>query len=510
MYKSLKVIITPIISFFFVILCFVLVTMNYLDFSFVYTMLSLYILNWISIWIVFLSKRRSEVRLSWVFVISVFPVIGMLAFFFYGREYKYKKKNRKYSIYNNTKIKYEDSQLVNKYLEFIKKNTPNFYEVFKLSYNSSLRAIYKDSEIKILDVEEHWISLIRDLMSAKKYILMTYFIFAKGKSVDLLCNLFEQKIKAGVKIYFLYDHVGTYFQNMEKIFKKLKKMGVKVHRFEKFMLPFIKGTVNYRNHRKDIIIDGKIGYTGGINMGDKYLNFSVKFGKINDFQCRISGNVVKSLELIFMNDWYFTTNQEINNIENNFYPMPDENYDNPNFIQIVDSGPTKSFSIHKNILLKLIDSAQKRIWMSTPYFIPSEDLINALIIAAKLGKDVRILIPGRTDKLFILSLTKLYASELLKYGIKIYTMNNVFNHAKIFLFDDEISINSTTNLDQRSFFVDYQTMVINYNRKINQLFSEKLEECFRLSTLLSINEINNWNFNYKLLIKILRLASPIL
>ncbi len=518
MYKLLKVLLTPILSFAFILTCILVVLIFYFKLNFVWIIFVLYLINWIFIWVIFLSKRRTDVKVSWIFAISVFPIAGVIYYLLYGRKYKFRKNNKKYFKFHHLKIKYENHSETSKNLEYLKEESNNFYEVFKLSYSYSQRGIYSNSKLEILyNGENTWISIFDAIKNAKKYILINYFILGNGEMMTFLISLLETKLKEGVTIYFLYDTVGTYFQKNEYFIHnlyKLQKLGMHVHRFQKFVIPLVTGNVSYRNHRKDIVIDGEIGFTGGINAGDNYINLSVKYGLINDVHCKITGSSVRSLQLIFMNDWYFTTKQmlkELNNYHfNTLELLSKKKPENLNLIQVVDDGPIFKESIHKDILLKLISNSKDRIWISTPYFIPPEEIINQLIIAAKLGKDVRILIPGKTDKIFLLDLSLLYIKPLLKYGIKIYQTNNVFNHAKIFLFDDKISIVSTTNLDNRSLFVDYQTMVINYNQKINKEFAQKWEKYFELSILLDIDNFKNINRFYKLFLYSIKIFSPIL
>ncbi len=516
MYKALKVIITPIISIVFILALYLFIMIYYLDFNFMYIVFILYLLNWLTIIIIFFSKRRAEVKLSWIFVVSIFLFIGMFAYFLYGRDYRHKRKNQKYNIYSNININYENQETTKFNLETLYKINSELAELFHINNLVTNRGIYNNTKIKILEPEESWINIINDISKAKKYILITYFIIENGEALNLLTEMLIKKHNEGVIIYFLYDHVGSYFKKIDKVVKKMRNAGIYISKFEKFLIPFVKNSVSYRNHRKDIIIDGIIGYTGGVNIGDSYLNLKHKLGKINDLHCCIKGEAIKSLELIFMNDWYFTTKTEISfikiNMHNNFIKNKENliTQNQENFIQIVDSGPIKPLSLHKNIILKMINLSKKRIWLSTPYFIPPEDLINELKLAGKLGKDVRILIPGKSDKLFILSLTKLYASQLLKYNVKIFVMYNSFNHAKFSIFDDDVSIISTTNLDNRSFFVDYQTMVLNYNKQLNLDFTKKFEQFFKLSYELTEDELKSWNIFYRGTINFLKFASPVL
>ncbi len=512
MYKILKVVLTPILSFFFVIVSFVLIiNFSFFNFKLFWIIFSIYLINIIVIWIVFFSKRRTEAKLSWIFSISVFPIIGIFAYFFYGRKYKYQKKNNKYIFYNDSKIYLENHAKTEENLYKINKLSPEFYQAFKLAYSLSKRGIYDNFKFKILENgEDTWINILKDIKNAKEYILMNYFIIGNGEIVQQLLYLLEEKISQNVEVYFLYDSVGTYFQNNEFILSKFKKIGVKLARFGKFIIPLVTGNVNYRNHRKDIIIDGKIGYTGGINIGDEYINLGKKFGFINDTHCRFEGECVKSLELIFMNDWYFTTKNNLNYIENNIYSFDKSNNKEEEFIQIIDTGPIRKRSIHKSLILNLINNSKKRFWISTPYFIPTDEINDALIFAASIGKDVRILLPGKTDKTFILSLSKLYASRLMKYGVKVYITNGIFNHSKAILVDDKISIISTTNLDQRSLYVDHQTMAMVYSKLTNNKLENTFNNYFVFSHLFDIKEIQKWNFLYKIIINLISFVSPIL
>lgn len=522
MYRILKVLLTPILTFLLLVLIFSFIAL-YFKWQMLFIFIGFYFLNIIAVVFIFCSNRRENVKLSWIFAIILFPFVGLFAYFFYGRQYMYKNNKIKVRYMKFLKINsiYENPALTKINLEIIKKENPEFYDCFKLGFVISNRSLYKNYDFTILENPQiSWINILNDIKKAKKYIFMNFYILGKGEILVNLCDLLKQKVKEGVSVYLIYDHVGSYFYNNDFFIHKLKKAGVKVLRFSRFIIPFVTGKVNYRNHKKDIVIDGIIGYTGGVNISDVFLDLTIK-GIILDSYFRFKGQAVKSLQLIFFNDWNIASKNEIsynefinkNSLVKNNELLESEIASKSvsnNFIQIIEDGPIKNETIHKDLLLKYINSAKKTIWITTPYFMPTNDILNALINAVKLGKDVRIIIPGKTDKLFLLNISKTYCKELLKAGVIVYTLNNSFIHSKMFIFDDVISVVGTTNLDQRSLYIDYQTLVFVYNKGINAKLKKIFLKYIKLSLKLDINEIENFNWFYKFFLNFLQIFIPIL
>ncbi|ADR24551.1 phospholipase D domain protein [Mycoplasma leachii PG50] len=455
------------------------------------------------------KKRRFETRIRWFCFIVVIPIIGVLSYLFFGRSYKY-KINKSYKL-PEIKNKHLDNEL--KEIDQILINqVPQFKRAFKTAMISQTDNIFLNSEVEFLkNGNELFLNLFKDISNAKSHILLNFYIFKDGKLLEQLTNLLIKKLKENVKVYIIYDFAGSYTV-FEKSRLKLLKHGCQIACFAPVRFPFIKWTANYRDHRKDVVIDNKIGYIGGINIGDEYINLDNKFGYWNDCSLRITGNAVSEIQRIFISDYDFykpfnkkrLTESDLN--LNTIYPVKSKNQ----LVQIVSSGPNHEEPLHLSIFINLINSAQKRIWISTPYFIPPQEIRTALISAANSKLDVRILIPGLTDKAFLLDQTKQWTRELYKAGVKIYSINNVFNHNKTYLFDDEITFIGSTNLDFRALFADQQTMGLIYSKKLNNTISKKFEQDFKNSYLYDHLPNKNINWFRKIIIKIYNIIQPLL
>ncbi|EOA07182.1 Cardiolipin synthetase [Mycoplasma yeatsii 13926] len=456
------------------------------------------------------KKRRFETRIRWSSFIAFVPIFGIISYIFFGRPYKY-KTTKNYSIID---FKQKQTKQEQKEIESILTNEiPQFKRSFKTGQNNLNLNLYKNSDVEFLDNgNKLFLSLFKDISNAKNYILLNFYIIKEGRLLDQLTNLLIKKLKQGVRVYIIYDFVGSYDVFL-KSKKKLISHGANIVSYAKVHFPFIKWTANYRNHRKDISIDGKIGYVGGINIGDEYINLSKKFGYWNDAHIRITGSAVQGIEKIFVSDYEFYKNSKLPSIlevEKNIGKIHALKENKNSLVRIISSGPNHNEPIHLSVFTNLINSAQKRIWISTPYFIPPQEITSALISAANTGIDVRILIPGMSDKPFLLDETKQWTRDLYKAGVKIYSMNNVFNHSKVYLIDDEISFTGSTNLDFRALFADQQTMVLAYSKELNEQISDKFKWDFEHSFEFDFTPNDEINWFRKIIVKILNIIQPLL
>lgn len=508
----LKIILSIIFLFGIAILGLIIIIIIF-NIKLLYIYLGIIFINLIFSLFLFFSRRRCEVKFSWIIFINFFPFIGFCSYIFFGRKYHY--SNKKSLLYNYlNKLEYftyrkKNKTFVKKYINHNKK----FKNIIALLMQNANKPFYKKNKIKIISNGTIFFKLLlTDLQKAKEYILLTYFIISDGELFQSFLSVLKERIIAGVRVYMIYDHVGSYFKISKKSIKKLIKVGVKINKYLPIIMPFINGNANYRNHRKDIVIDGLIGYTGGNNLSDLYINKSWKFGIFQNTQIKIEGEAVRGLEVIFADDWFFSTKKHeiMTDLEPTFL-MPKKYYiKGKSYLQIVNNSPCNNNSITKDLYISLINKAKKRIWLSTPYFIPPDDFIKSLIFASRSGIDVRLTIPGLTDKIFILDITKSYCKSLFFNGIKIYEMNNTFSHSKIAIFDDDIAIIGTCNLDYRSFFYDHQTTVIIYDSKVVTNFIPSWEWDYKHSILWHEWPIKYKPLIYRLLLLCLKLIAPIL
>ncbi len=340
-------------------------------------------------------------------------------------------------------------------------------------------------------------ALAEELKKAKKFIHMQYYIIKPDEALEMLWPVLEEKARQGVEVRILYDSVGC--RHMRKRhWRALREAGIQVAEFFPAKLKKLHLRINYRNHRKIVVIDGVTGFVGGFNIGREYLGMDDYFGYWRDTHLQIKGYAVQALNLRFVMDWNFATKQ---NLFRNEYFVIDEavftekkssidsrySYENVG-IQIITSGPDSMIQNIRNNYVRMIHKAKDHIYIQTPYFIPDESILDALQIAAMSGVDVRVMIPCKPDHMFVYWATYSYINDLLEAGAKCYTYDSGFLHAKGITIDGEISCFGTANMDIRSFKLNFEVNAVIYNKEVagqlDQLFHEDMEKCTQVTALL--------------------------
>ena len=453
------------------------------------------------------SNMRQEVKVSWIIFIIAFPGIGFLSFLIFSPKSNIKKNIINYcnDVDEHVNIKFKN---INQH-DF---NNYNFSSTYKYISNTNKKPIINSNCNIYKNPQQYFLSLLRDLEKAKKYILFNFYIIKNGIILESINKILINKIKKGVKIYVIYDHAGSVYGFKDKTISKLKKMGIKIVKFQPLIFSMIKGTINNRNHRKDIIIDGKIGYLGGINIADEFANMGDHLGYVNDQQLKIEGEGVQLLETIFLKDWFQITKQDLKKeLDLELYNNKEIIIkNNNNYLGLFDQNNIQNHGTSKNIYLDLITKAKKRIYISTPYFLPTQDIIDALIIAKKSGVDIKILIPGVSDKLFILDLSRKKCEILFNEQIEIYEFGHCFSHSKIAIFDDDTLVMGSTNLDQRSFYTDKQTMVVLKSTQECSKMLKNWDEILLLSNQWKFSILDKKAKTYRFLLNSMFLLSPLL
>lgn len=423
----------------------------------VYYIISLYfLLSFFLILNILIRGGRPTKTLAWMLAILTIPVGGFILYLVLGRNL------RKYKL-----VKERHNQLVEDFLST--SVTQNFkLEKDELKEHSKLINLISQTSpfppcignkvILLNNGKETFKSIFSALISAKKSIYLEYYIFEEGELSAQLLKLFKDKIKEGVDIKILYDSIGS-FSLRKNYIRKLREVGIDVRSFLPIKLGRWLSTINYRNHRKIIIIDDEIGFTGGINISDKYIKGDSKLGFWYDTHLRIEGNAVRDLSTVFKIDWYLASNQkEILD----FSPNELRNYKNKATLQIASSEPDSDYSSSELLFLSLITEAKNYIYITNPYVIPGESILNALKLAALSGVDVRILMSKNSDSKIIKWCVQAYYEEFLKAGVKIYLLENGFVHSKIIVSDDTVSTVGSMNLDIRSFEQNYELNCVIY------------------------------------------------
>lgn len=401
----------------------------------------------------FINGVRPSKTLAWLLAIFTIPIGGMLLYLMVGRNRR-KNKLLKAAVLQEFKPLQTRATHIP---DSVKKRYKKL--VHLIEKNSHFAPTPLNSVVYLKDGESTFRSIFNALENASSHIHLQYYIFEEGELADRLFRLFEKKIAEGVKVRLIYDGVGS-FSLSRSYRKKLKSIGVEVYSFLPFKFGRFLASLNYRNHRKIIVVDGKIGFTGGINISDKYLKGDPNLGKWHDMHLKIEGPAVAHLNSVFQQDWYLVSNQKINVSNNADYEIGAQNKVT---LQIVSNGPDDDFPAIEQLYFSIINAAEHYLYITNPYVIPGHAIMTALETAALSGVDVRLLVSENNDSKLVSWSVRSYFEPLLKAGVKIYLFPSGFLHSKIMISDDTIASVGTANIDIRSFEQNYEVNAVVYN-----------------------------------------------
>lgn len=460
---------------------------------------------------VFLEKKKPQTIIAWLTVLTFLPVFGFLLYIIFGSGLSVRTRRmiRKKSISEHDIIRNIEGIQKLEHSE-VDGVTVADKDLVTLCYNFGAYPcagndikIYTDGKEKIEDLK-------KDLLSAKKTINIEYYIFAKDKVGREIMDILCQKACEGVNVKLIYDSIGSR-KTPRRFFKKLKKAGGEVCEFfpPLFHIRLINLKLNYRNHRKIVVVDGKYGWTGGINIREDHLGLNKKLSPWRDTHIRIEGSGVYPLQNIFLDDYRYCTNDDtppILYLENGYFPSPRICGDA--LVQVIDSGPDSSVQKIKEAFVKMIVSANKRVYIQTPYFIPDDVFFSALRIAVKSGVDVRIMVPKIPDKKTVYLATLSYLKEMVDIGVKVYLYKG-FLHSKAMIIDDNKVAIGTCNMDNRSFGLNFEDTAVIYSVKFNKKYDEIFENDIENSLLADKEYFAKKRWLTKILQAIMRLLSAL-
>lgn len=492
---SLKIFIISILINFFVFFYIYLSTTKSNEFQFVLFIgnILVYILAvMIGIGII-TSKKYSYNKTLWLMLLFLNPLSGILLYSIFARDFKTNSvKFERPLLKNDAYLDYEPyhNQLIDD-------------DVFTYLHKNSKKSVFIDNtKTTILTNGENFFPLLKEkIINAKESICMAFYIIQNDELANEILRLLIDKAKSGVKVWLLYDYLGAKSIN-KKIIKELKAVNVEVSIFEKFTLTNYMNALNYRYHRKLVIIDGKYGFIGGMNLGKEYNHQSKKYGFWRDTHLMMEGEGIVSLANIFKKDWYYSTGKWID------FTYNYEKIVSKGLVASVESGVDHNNPIIKEIYFKMINNAKKNIYITTPYLMIEPDLELALITASKSGIEVNILLPGKPDKFLINHATKSYYENLLKNGINIYEYNQTFVHAKCLIVDEEIASLGTVNMDPRSFNLNFEATVFMKNDSVNHLVNDFKNDLIH-SSQINLNKWQKRSLISKILQGLVGLFSPL-
>lgn len=457
-----------------------------------------YILTIAGTVLVVISENRNPIRtLSWVLTLTYLPGLGLILFYFFGQNTRRKKH---VSINYNKfakEIGYDPE-----YLDLSDLLDPKFLQLAEMNKNTAHTILFGGSKVDVLtNGQEKFKSLLDDIENAKHHIHMQYFIFMNDEIGKQIRAALMRKAEQGVKVRFLYDNVANILI-LPSFYNKMRKSGVEVTPFMKLRFPLLRSRVNYRNHRKLVVIDGTIGYMGGMNVGDEYAAGK----RWRDTHLRIQGYGVFGLQFSFLTDWTSSKQRMPENIKEYF---PKQEIFSNNLMQIVPDGPESQWPKLMHATTRLTITASDYLYIQTPYFLPTEPLAEALKSAALAGVDVRLMVSKKSDSLYVDPAAKSYYQELLEAGLRIFEHPNKFIHAKTIVSDDYLSVIGSANMDFRSFELNFEINSYMYDTDLalhnRSIFLSDLVDCEEV-TIESWEARPRWKKSVE---SIMRLFAPL-
>lgn len=468
---------------------------NYIGFIFGgYTILTFFVI------IAILNNNSNPMyKIAWIMPVLLLPGVGTLLYIYVHLD----------SLYKSIKTIFKRSkQKTVKYLEQndIDIDKPGLKGISNYCFNTCNYPTYQNTETKYLKCgEDYFEEVLKELKKAEKFILLEYFIINNDYMWQTILNILIQKVKEGVEVKVMYDGFGSLLTLPSKYNAYLKRYGIEVGIFSK-VSPFLAIHQNNRDHRKILVIDGKVGFTGGINLADEYINKKIRFGHWKDTGIMLKGEAVKSLTMMFFELWSTCTYEKVK-YENY---ISDEKCVSDGYVIPYSDSPYDNINIGEDVYLNIINSANEYLYITTPYLILDDILIRALANASKRGVKVTLVLPHIPDKQYAYSLAVSHYKTLLDYGIEIYEYTPGFIHAKMFLADDIMGVVGTINLDYRSLYLHFECATFLYGTSSLKDIKKDIEETIEKSQSVTKKYIKTIPFTKKIAGKLLKLVAPLM
>lgn len=438
----------------------------------------------IAVMLYILGRRDNpSYKLAWAMPILLFPLFGGLCYIlFSGNHMSRRSRERMQSLYEKGKAALAQEDAAHLVLEGLDPAAANQSRYLR---DIAANPVYQGTESEFYPVGEAMFEKLLDaLRSAERFIFLEYFIVQEGEMWNAVLEILEQKVQQGVEVRVLYDDMGCLQLLPFRYDKKLRKLGIQCEVFNQFR-PYLSFQFNHRDHRKIAVIDGAVGFTGGINLADEYINAIDIHGHWKDTAIRLRGDAVWSLTVLFLQMWDYSTGKDDDFDAYRPDPERTSQYATDGFVQPYGDSPMDGETIAENVYLNILRAAQKYVYITTPYLIVDNELVTALSLAAKSGVDVRIITPKVWDKWFVHVITQSYYPQLIDAGVKIYEYTPGFIHSKTFVCDDTTATVGTVNLDYRSLYLHYECGVWMYRTRavdvMKRDFLEVLQSCEQIT-----------------------------
>ncbi|MDH7914172.1 cardiolipin synthase [Winogradskyella sp. SYSU M77433] len=466
-----------------------------------------YILALSAVATILLKKLNPTKALSYIIGLLVFPFVGLIFYYLFGQEYRKTKIFSRKNVLNNSVVKkiQEELELDTRTINAVDDLLDEKSKLIPLLYNNEKSKLTINNSVKIIkNGDDKFKLLFDDLKKAEHHIHFEYFIIKDDKIGTELFDILCDKAGEGVKVRIVIDDVGSSISSKMK--RRIKECGIEMHSFMPVLFSRFTGQMNYRDHRKIVVIDGKVGYVGGVNISDNYVNAHNK-RYWRDTHLRVVGEAVKPLQILFFTSYDFASEEELE-ISKDYFPEHNCKENVP--LQIAASGPDTDWSNIMEAVFVAITNAEEYIYITTPYFIANDEIITALQVASRSNLKVKMIVPKKSDSWIAEYATNSYLESLLEAGVEVYHYTKGFVHAKTMVIDGVFSSIGTANMDYRSFNINFEVNALIYSKgvsnELKDIFLEDIKDCEKL-------ELESWqnrSKRTKIIEALARLLAPLL
>ncbi|MCI8488985.1 MAG: cardiolipin synthase [Lachnospiraceae bacterium] len=447
-------------------------------------------------------------KLVWTFIILIFPLLGVCLYFSLGRsELTKKTQERMDAVHREVSACLKTDPVA---MQELREADPGVAQQSRYIHEWAQFPTYKNSRTRYYAAgEDMFQDMLGAMERAEKFIFLEYFIIEDGEMLGAMLDILERKAKEGVTLRLIYDDVGCIKTLPPHFQKRMRNLGIACVAFNPFR-PILSVILNNRDHRKILVVDGQIGFTGGINIADEYINRKKRFGYWKDGGVEIKGEAVWSLTTMFLEMWNYINETSEDYLQ--YLPKIYNKEENPEdgYVQPYSDTPLDHENIGENIYLNIINHAKEYVYIFTPYLIVDNEMTVALQNAAKCGVDVRIVTPGIPDKKMVFLLTQSYYKQLILSGVRIYQYTPGFLHAKCFVCDDKVATVGTVNLDYRSLYLHFECGVFMYRSQAVLQAKQDAVDTIAQSKEITLEFCQNRNLVVRMVQSVLRLFSPLL
>ncbi len=442
------------------------------------------ILTVVAVYGVIRQGSRPAKTIAWMLIIIALPLVGIILYSFIGYNLR---KEKLFTRKQARDLQVIDELVERQLVEFEQADSQDspivrdHRRLAQLQLRSGKFLLLSGNRAQVLqDGEETFAAIFTALEQAQSFIHIEYYIFEEGDLADRIADILIEKVKQGVQARLAYDGVGSWSLSKQYC-QRLEEAGVEVFPFMPVRFGPLANRLNYRNHRKIVVVDGQVGFTGGINVSDKYIKGDPELGSWRDTHLRLEGRAVNFLQYIFLTDWQFVSGQNLLTAEH----FPEHDSVGPTPVQVSASGPDSDYASIHQTFVSMLYGAREYIYLANAYLIPDESMLMALKSTALSGVDVRLMIPEASDSFVVKWSTRSYLEELLAAGVKVYFYQKGFLHSKVIVADDALASVGTANLDIRSFEQNFELNALMYDadiaRQLKARFMADVQDCRLLS-----------------------------